>query len=160
VRTEAGLIRNPDAWDGYPAARDRVLAHLERGGIDNVVVLTGDVHTSWALELARDPFAARSYDRATSRGALAVELVTPAISSSPPVADFAESEARTAEYTARLPHLRWLEFWHRGYAILDVDRTRARAEWWHADRVDVRGAGERRAAAFEVRAGTAALRPA
>jgi alkaline phosphatase D len=158
--TETGRIWNSDLWDGYPAERDRVLAHLERDCIGNVLVLTGDIHTSWALELARDPFRARTYDAATGRGALAVELVTPAISSAPPVRDFAESEARTAEYRRRLPHLRYLEFWHRGYAILDLDRSRARAEWWHMERVDRPDRGERLAAAYEVRAGVPRALPA
>ncbi len=157
VRTAEGQIRNPDAWDGYPAARARLLGHLGAARIPNVVVLTGDVHSSWAMELATDPFDASAYDPATGRGALAVELVTPAISSSPPGKDPADAAARAAEYRARLPHLRYLDMWHRGYVLLDVDRERARAEWWHADGVDRRGLGEHLAAAFEVRAGASRL---
>lgn len=160
VRTGAGLIRNPDAWDGYPGARDRLLATLERERIGNVVVMTGDVHSSWALEIARDPFDAAGYDPATGRGALAVELVCPAISSSPPAADPAEAAASVAAYRARLPHLRYLDIRHRGYGVLDLDRTRARTEWWHADGVDRRGLGERLGAAFETRAGSNRLAPA
>ncbi|WP_204281223.1 alkaline phosphatase D family protein, partial [Proteus mirabilis] len=35
-----------DSWDGYAATRDRLLGHIRDHGIDNVVVLTGDVHSS------------------------------------------------------------------------------------------------------------------
>jgi len=153
VRTAEGLIRNPDAWDGYPAARERVLRQIQRGAIDNVVVLTGDVHSSWALDLALDPFDPRAYDPATGRGALAVELVCPAISSSPPGKDPADAAAREAEYRERLPHLRYLDFWQRGYGVLDLDRERARAEWWHVEGVDRRGLGEHLGAALETRSG-------
>jgi alkaline phosphatase D len=160
VRTAEGLIRNPDAWDGYPAARERVLRRLRDEAIQNVVVLTGDVHSSWAMELALDPFDPRAYDPATGRGALAVEFVCPAISSSPPGKDPADAAAREAEYRARLPHLRYIEFWHRGYGLLDLDPERARAEWWHVEGVDQRGLASHLAAAFETPVGTSRLRPA
>jgi alkaline phosphatase D len=159
VRTAEGLIRNPDAWDGYPAARERVLRHVRDEAIQNVVVLTGDVHSSWAMELALDPFDPRAYDPATGRGALAVEFVCPAISSSPPGKDPADAAAREAEYRARLPHLRYIEFWHRGYGLLDLDRERARAEWWHVAGVDQRGLAAHLAAAFETPAGSNRLLP-
>ena len=160
VRTAEGLIRNPDAWDGYPAARERVLRRIQGDAISNVVVLTGDVHSSWGLELALDPFDPSAYDPATGRGSLAVELVCPAISSAPPGKDPAEAEERVAEYRARLPHLKYLDFWHRGYGLLDLDRERARAEWWHVEGVEQRGLGEHLGAAFETRSGTNRLLPA
>lgn len=48
---QAGLPLNLDAWDGYPAARDRLLA----AALDaqaNLVVLAGDSHNGWASELS------------------------------------------------------------------------------------------------------------
>jgi alkaline phosphatase D len=154
LRTAAGLIGNPDSWDGYPAARERVLRRIQSEAIDNVVVLSGDVHSSWGLELALDPFDPRAYDPSTGRGALAVELVCPAVSSAPPVRDRADAAAREAGYRARFPHLRYLDLWHRGYGILDLDRERARAEWWHVDTVEQRSPAEHLGAALETRSGT------
>ncbi|MGH9575890.1 MAG: alkaline phosphatase D family protein, partial [Terriglobales bacterium] len=46
---------NVDGWDGYPAARQRVLDTLERGRIRDVVILSGDVHSSWALDFHAIP---------------------------------------------------------------------------------------------------------
>ncbi|MEE4298791.1 MAG: alkaline phosphatase D family protein, partial [Pseudomonadales bacterium] len=69
-------ILNTDQWDGYAPARARVLGHLAANGIDDVAVLTGDIHSSWAMDLAPDPFGG-GYDPATGRGSLAVEFVTP-----------------------------------------------------------------------------------
>ena len=41
-----------DQWDGYPAARDRLLDVMSR--TDNVVVLSGDIHHAVATELRAD----------------------------------------------------------------------------------------------------------
>jgi alkaline phosphatase D len=160
VRTAEGGIWMPDTWGGFPAARERVLAHLREHAIDNVVVLSGDVHSSWALELASDPFDPGVYDPATGRGSLAVELVCPAVSSAPPVRDRADATEREAGSRERLPHLRYVDLWQRGYGLLDLDRRRARAEWWHVDGVEERGLGAHLAAAFETPSGTSRLLPA
>ena len=64
----------------YPHARTRLLNVLEEGRIDNVAVLTGDIHSSWALDVARDPFGA-AYSASTGKGSLAVEFVTPSVTS-------------------------------------------------------------------------------
>ena len=57
-----------DAWDGYPASRDRVVDALgRRRGVRNPVVLTGDVHAHWAADLRRrsdDPAVAGRRHRA------------------------------------------------------------------------------------------------
>lgn len=58
---------NGDAWDGYPAARDRIAAAL--AGLD-AVVLTGDLHVQLVVDVA---------DAAGT--VVASELVTPSISS-------------------------------------------------------------------------------
>jgi alkaline phosphatase D len=47
------LFFNADAWSGYPAARQRFLDVLQAQ--KDSVVLTGDVHTSWAVNLTSDP---------------------------------------------------------------------------------------------------------
>ncbi len=40
-----------DAWDGYTAARARLLDGLHAVGVRNPVVLTGDTHRAWAAEV-------------------------------------------------------------------------------------------------------------
>ena len=75
-------MSSPDEWDGYGPSRERLLDALENGGIDNVVVLTGDAHSAWGMDVPRDPFDA-SYDPASGRGSRVVEFVTPAVSSPP-----------------------------------------------------------------------------
>jgi len=43
-----------DSWTGYPAARQRILQHIVDRQIANPVVLTGDLHTSWAADVKLD----------------------------------------------------------------------------------------------------------
>ncbi|MGD2134251.1 MAG: alkaline phosphatase D family protein, partial [Maricaulaceae bacterium] len=52
-----GLPGNMDAWDGYPAQRDRIAAAFSAAGA-HPVILTGDTHLFWANEV-RDPSGAR-----------------------------------------------------------------------------------------------------
>ena len=44
-----------DAWDGYHAARERLLQGVEASGAQNPVVLTGDFHSATAADLRADP---------------------------------------------------------------------------------------------------------
>ncbi len=44
-------FHNLDAWDGYTANRDVVSAALQRTGVANPVVLTGDIHSSWVQDV-------------------------------------------------------------------------------------------------------------
>jgi phosphodiesterase/alkaline phosphatase D-like protein len=65
---------NPDAWDGYAANQDRIVAALADSPVRNAVVLTGDVHSHWAAEVHErfdDP----------SSSVVATELVATSISS-------------------------------------------------------------------------------
>jgi alkaline phosphatase D len=64
---------NPDAWDGYAANQDRIVAGLADSPVRNAVVLTGDVHLHWAAEVHE-----RFDDPSSS---VATELVATSISS-------------------------------------------------------------------------------
>jgi alkaline phosphatase D len=45
-----GLEWNPDAWSGFPAARERLYASAKAAKA-RLITLTGDTHTAWANEL-------------------------------------------------------------------------------------------------------------
>jgi alkaline phosphatase D len=47
-------IRNMDAWDGYVAARNRLLEFVSEEAIANLVVLSGDNHSNWVADLKTD----------------------------------------------------------------------------------------------------------
>jgi alkaline phosphatase D len=128
---------NTDAWDGYPAQRTRVLDFVEHEKIRNLVILTGDAHSSWGFDIARKPWD--SYRPATGEGSLAVELVTPAISSPPPTM-FASADGLDAAAAVRvaLPHLKYLDGVRRGYVLVDLAPTLMKARWIFSPDVRVR----------------------
>jgi alkaline phosphatase D len=125
--SEVGLPLNLDAWDGYPAARDRLL----RSALDsdsNLVVLSGDSHNGWAfdLDLARTPAGAE----------FAVQSVTsPGFESYAP--GVAPAELARA-LRARNPALRWADIQRRGYMTLTLTRNRAVGEWLSLDTIRTR----------------------
>nr|WP_108022002.1 alkaline phosphatase [Melghirimyces profundicolus] len=54
IQTGPGKLLNMDAWDGYAASRNRLLELFGEGSVSNPVVITGDVHASWANDLKAD----------------------------------------------------------------------------------------------------------
>lgn len=159
VLAPGGCIFNPDQWDGYAAARGRVLEKLASGGIDNVVVLTGDIHSSWASELTATPFDAASYDPTTGRGSLAVELVTPGVTS-PGIDDATQAAQFGGAIRATHPHIKYVDLFHRGYALLDVTRERLQCEWYHVATIREPSTQETLANALQVESGSNHLTPA
>lgn len=144
---------NPDQWDGYSAARGRLLGTLDRNFVNNTVVLTGDIHSSWANEISVNPFAA-----ATARRQM-VEFVTPAVSS-PGIDDRAQANELQAQIGATHPHVRYVELFRRGYVLMDVTRDRIQGEFYHIATITERRAAEEFARAFQVAAGSSTLTPA
>jgi alkaline phosphatase D len=116
-----------DTWDGYQAARDRVLDFLATDKIDNVAILSGDIHSSWGFDVPRNAWD--GYDPASGKGSMAVEIVSPAISS-PPL--FSDPVLRSGEpgLRATLPHLKYLDGDNNGYVVLDVTRDRLQSDWY------------------------------
>lgn len=142
---------NTDQWDGYPAARAKLLSTLGAQKVDNTLILTGDFHSSWCNEVSLDPYDNKVYDPTTSAGSQAVEFVCPGITSpfftSPdPVAQ------KTLEQTAMAlnPHTRYVDVEHNGYVLLDIDRHRTRGKWYHLDDRTDPQSGETLAAVVEV----------
>jgi alkaline phosphatase D len=148
---------DPDQWDGYPAERARILRLLRDRGIGNVLFLSGDVHTSWVVELKEDPLSEASPP-------VAAELVAPSMTSenldektgSPPQWS---SAAVTQAITEACPHIHWVDLDGHGYVLLTIDRRAVEAQWYFVDEVRRRAEGESLAAAWRVEAGDARPRP-
>jgi alkaline phosphatase D len=145
------LPLNPDQWDGYVGARERLLQFIKANSIRNVIVLTGDIHSSWANNVARNPYAA---DYNPVRDSLAVEFVCPGISSpfftnpNPQVVKGFECIARATN-----PHTRFVDLEKNGYVVIDIDIHRARSDWYHLDNVLNPDSAEVLAASVQVEAG-------
>jgi alkaline phosphatase D len=124
-----GVILNPDQWDGYAAARQRVFDLIRDADLHNVVVLSGDIHSSGCGDLNDDPNNPDAYDPETGAGSLAVELVTPAITS-PSLGPGANDSIRPLLLAAN-PHIKYVDVERRGYLIVEITHERVRGEWHH-----------------------------
>ncbi|MGB1091340.1 MAG: alkaline phosphatase D family protein [Oceanobacter sp.] len=147
------LPLNLDQWDGYPAARNRLFDAVERANADNWIVLTGDIHSSWALELHRDPFEGE-LDKP-----LGLEFVTPAVTS-PGIENEAKGLLAATALDAVMPHLRFVDFFYRGYVLLDITPKRLQAEWWIVDSIETHRYTSACLKAFQVPAGSNQMAPA
>lgn len=159
-----GVFLNSDQWDGYQPARDRIYSVLKGGAgqapVANVVVLTGDIHTSWAADLTPDPNnpnpAAGGYNASTGEGSLAVEFVGTSVSS-PGVNDPTGAVANSLKPAN--PHFKYINLQQRGYMLVDANVNRCVCEWWHLDTVASVSNIETFAVAYEVRDGANRLLP-
>lgn len=126
---QAGLPFGLDSWDGFPAARRRLL----RTALDadaNLVVLSGDSHNAWGFELDLD--------------------------GTPTGVEFAGQSVTSPGYEAELPHvapaeiaraamarnrqLKFGEMSRRGYVTVTLTPERATGEWLFLDTVRRRSA--------------------
>ena len=159
-----GVFVNSDQWDGYQPARDRIYSVLKgdnaNAPVGNCVILTGDIHSSWAADLTQDPnnsnVASGGYNGATGEGSRAVEFVGTSVSS-PGLPD---PNGSTAAFLRSVnPHFKYIDFTHRGYLLLDATPERIVGEWWFVDTVESISDVETFAASFEVRNGSNRLVP-
>lgn len=118
-----GLPFSMDNWNGYPAARARLLGSAQAARAD-LIVLSGDSHNAWTFDLKQDGQAA------------GVEFAGHSVASYGFEARFTADPARiAADLVAANPALRWCDTSHRGYMTLTLDRDSARSEWTMLDTV-------------------------
>lgn len=123
-----GIPVNADQWDGYRADRNRFVNYIENNNIRNAAVLTGDIHTAWAMNIPGN---------STQRAA--VEFVTTSVTS--PGAGFITSGfggllgflGSTLEAVVRAlnPHIRYNNLTEHGYYVLSVDDTKVQADFYN-----------------------------
>ncbi len=148
---------NGDQWDGYPAERRALFDYLQGQELGDTIVLSGDLHSSWAAELMAEPNGTGA-----GAGAVGVEFVTPSVSAPPFASEVAPPIPFGHALLRRLivrqnPHIRFFDLEHHGYVVLDLTEQRAQAEWWHVATVTERRRGESLAASWQVPRGEAQL---
>jgi alkaline phosphatase D len=123
---------NDDQWDGYPYERQRIWDTVLNNNIQNFVVLTGDIHTSWAMDLP-----ARSYNGSTGAGSAGVEFVATSVTSSGSPLPISISIIQSAN-----PHIKYADLTNHGYVLLDINKNRTQGEFWYVNTISTRGGTE------------------
>jgi len=117
LAAKVGLPLNFDAWDGYPAARARLLSTAQRNGVD-LVVLAGDSHNAWANDLVNDgrPAGVEFAGQSVSSPGFETYLASP-----PSTVAGALMQAN--------PTLKWADTGQRGYMQVTLTPAEALCEW-------------------------------
>jgi len=136
-----GAFTNFDQWDGYPVARQRLIDFLANNGLDNTVVLTGDIHSygvGHINETVSDP----------DSPIIATEFVASSITSTAyglaNLQDFIELALKT------MPQVYLFDVTQRGYIRCSITPDRWRTDLRSVETVAEPTAGIQTIASFEL----------
>ncbi|MEU4694091.1 alkaline phosphatase D family protein [Actinoplanes sp. NPDC023714] len=132
-----------DAWDGYPAARNRITRAWTGHRVSNPVVLTGDWHSTFVNDIHAD------FDRPGSP-VVATEFVGTSISSNGDGTPYGPYYGPMIEYN---PHIRFFDGDRRGHQRFRIDRDTLRMEARMVTTVARRDAPQYTHATFVVESG-------
>ncbi|ARI76415.1 alkaline phosphatase D family protein [Halobacillus mangrovi] len=107
-----------DAWDGYTPARERITNFASKKELDNLIVLTGDVHANWASNILAD------FDDSTSK-MLGAEFVGTSITSG---GNGADKRADTDRILDQNDHIKFFND-YRGYVRCHVTPSQWRTDY-------------------------------
>ena len=124
MAAQAGLPLNMDAWDGYPAARARLLAAAQTADA-NLVVLSGDSHNGWAFNLEQDGARAGVEIATHSVTSPGFEAYTPG----------ASEADRVRALRGSSPGLAWANTHQRGYTSIRITPDELVSEWHFMDTI-------------------------
>jgi alkaline phosphatase D len=126
-----------DAWNGYPAARARLLQTLLQRRTSNPVILGGDIHAFMVSDVNARPEDPES-------PIVATELVTTSISSvGPPQSSF-------DRWLSENPNVRLARGDQRGYLRVTIEPEHLRADLVAVDDVTREDSGSHVLASFDV----------
>lgn len=129
-----------DGWDGYPAARERLLQSIQKQKVRNLVVLGGDVHENWVGHVKAD------YRNPQSE-ALGVELCGTSITS------HSGAKVPSPEMMARNPHFIFADPRQRGYGLVNLTAQKMDVQLRVLDDVQQQNSGVSTLARFRVLSG-------
>jgi alkaline phosphatase D len=114
TKTEAGDRFWNDGWDGYPAARERLIQSMLRHKISNPVLLGGDVHENWVGHVKAD------YSRPDS-ATLGVEFCGTSVTSR------SAGNQKIPRQLAENPHFVFADSEGKGYGVVEFTPQRVTA---------------------------------
>ncbi|MFN8308357.1 MAG: alkaline phosphatase D family protein [Chitinophagales bacterium] len=117
-----GLVLNPDQWDGYAYERNLIRDYILNNS-KNVVILTGDIHTSWCNDVPGP-----NYNSNTGAGSACVEFVGPSVTSLAFPINIGSNLVMALN-----SHEKYVQLSNHGYYLLDVRKGRAQADYHYND---------------------------
>ena len=105
-----------DGWDGYPAARQRLVDDLRGSRVPNPIVVGGDVHSYWVSDIHAEPTN-------TASPVVASEFTGASITSIPN-----QTAENTVKIVAENPHVKFADVTNRGYMRIALGKEEARVD--------------------------------
>lgn len=147
-------------WNGYRAEQEEMMDVMS--GVENVVILTGDYHESFAAEVPSRPG-----DYLIDANSVAVEFICPSVTS-PGLSETLErlgigplsaliNPTFEANLTLANSWVKYHEGFANGFAVLEFSRERAQMDYWFLDDREKVDTAASLAASWEVRHGSAKL---
>lgn len=136
-----GELYFTDSWDGYPAARARLVDSLQRHAVRNPVILSGDLHAFVAGHVNTRPEQPDSPHVAT-------EFVGTSITTDP------QPKSKMDAWAAENPHLVLAENRYRGYLALRLTPQQLDVDLMAIDNREDPDSGQRVLHAYTVESGT------
>jgi len=122
-----------DEWDGYDASRAQILNYISDNNINNVIVISGDLHSSILQDLSLNPGLTPS---------LAVEFNGPSVSSITPYQFTGDSSIEVDAAQKLLlgiePHLRQIDLSNNGFVVMNMTTGQARATYVFVNTIESR----------------------
>ena len=129
-----GAALNDDQWDGYDYERNRLYDSIINNTVNNIVVLTGDIHTSWVNDI---PLS--NYDASNCTGSIGVEYVVTSVTS-PGLGFLGGIAGSTIELFNS--HIQYTNLSEHGYLILDVSKSKVTGNYYYVNDIDAILTGE------------------
>lgn len=145
--SQLSLPWNLDAWDGFPAARDRLYQSAKQAGA-NLVTLTGDTHTAWANTL----YDSSGEQRGVEFGSTSV--------SSPGFGQYMKQVDDIGEQFADTnKEVEWYDPNGNGWTLVTLTANEAKADYYKVSDVTLKPYSVSKAASFSSRRNGASLTP-
>lgn len=151
--------RYMDMWDGYPFEKQRIIRHLRKRVSSQVLFVTGDFHSSLALDVTEDYLNPASYNGESGKGAIASEWVVPSITAANYDYYMPMEQAREIARLHRLPqynpHMRYIDLTKHGFVVLRINRKEAVGQYFYVHDLADPQAGGQAGPALKVKHGEA-----
>jgi alkaline phosphatase D len=136
-RSHQKMYKFKDKWPGYPFERNKILGFIKYNKIDNIVILSGDFHSSMAFDVTDAPLNKNKYEEPQ---ALAVEVVTPSVTSANydfylPL-DSVKAIENMYINDPKNTHLKYVDLVNHGYLLVTVKKDEVKSDWYFVDRID------------------------
>ena len=130
-----GAAVNADQWDGYNKDRNRLINYIESNNIQNPVVLTGDIHTSWANNVPGNATTTAAVEFVvTSVTSPGLDVIETALGQLPQWLLNAFGGAAEGVIKGLNPHMKYVNLDDHGYMVLTVNQNRAQGDFVWLDR--------------------------